>query len=75
MTDDMITSLIQQKEAKKRYDRGDTLQFSTGIDERMTYGYGELDKWGFWEFPLRYNYLRPEHKMLVDQADANHLQK
>lgn len=25
---------------------------STGIDESTTYGYGELDANGFWEFPI-----------------------
>jgi hypothetical protein len=26
---------------------------STGIHDHLTYGYGGLDEWGFWEFPLR----------------------
>lgn len=59
----------EQAEAVRRYETGERLGFSIGIDELMTYGYGELDNNGFWEFPLRYEYLRPEHRALVEDAD------
>ena len=26
--------------------------YSTGIDDSLTRGYGRLDEFGFWEFPL-----------------------
>lgn len=57
---------MKQLEAKRRYDSGEKLNFSTGIDDSITYGYGQLDNYGFWEYQLRYNHLRPEHKELVD---------
>ena len=31
---------------------------STGITEEITYGYGNLDRNGFWEFPLNVSDLR-----------------
>lgn len=66
----LLSEPEKQAEALRRYQSGETLHFSTGIDERITYGYGELDQYGFWEFPLRYNYLSPEHKALVDHFDG-----
>jgi hypothetical protein len=59
-----------QAEALRRYQAGEMLNFSTDIEGWLTYGYGHLDEWGFWEYPLRYNHLRPEHKKLVDECDA-----
>lgn len=55
-----------QEIAKAKYEAGCKLGFSTSIEGSITYGYGVLDDYGFWEFPLRYNYLKPEHKELVD---------
>jgi len=56
---DRLTALV-------RYKSGERLCFSTGIDDSPTYGYGELDVNGFWQYPLSYDDLRPEHKELVD---------
>lgn len=61
-----MNEVQKQNEAKRRYDSGEKLCFSTGIEEELTYGYGALDEFGFWEYPLRYNYLREEHKNIVD---------
>lgn len=47
----LITRTRDQAEAKRRYDAGETLHFSTSIEGLITYGYGELDEYGFWEFP------------------------
>jgi hypothetical protein len=35
-----------------RFDAGKKPYFSHGIHELPTAGYGELDEYGFWEFPL-----------------------
>jgi hypothetical protein len=40
------------REAIKRYNMGLQLGASTDITESPSYGYGELDTNGFWEFPL-----------------------
>src|SRR5687768_5674312 len=41
---------------------GERLGVSTGIDERMTYGYGRLDEHGFWEYPLSEQDIEEWHK-------------
>ena len=42
--------------ALERYRSGDTsYRFSTGICELMTAGYGELDGYGYFEYPLTVN--------------------
>ena len=33
---------------------GETPNSSRGICERMTYGYGELDECGYWQYPIPY---------------------
>lgn len=51
---------------------GNVPTFSTGICERLTCGYGELDGYGYWEFPLVpgdayrgvYKYLRQNRDLL-----------
>ena len=35
-----------------RFLSGQKVGVSTGIDESITYGYGELDEYGFWEYPV-----------------------
>jgi hypothetical protein len=67
MTIHYLQLQLDQLEAKKRYEFGERLNFSTGIDGHITYGYGELDEFGFWEFPLRYEFLNSDHKELVDR--------
>lgn len=58
-----------QAEAKRRLDTGEPVKFSTGIDGLLTYGFGALDDWGFWEYPLRFEYLTPEQQAMVKADD------
>lgn len=57
-------------EAIRRYKSGERPMFSTGIDERLTYGYGGLDSNGFWEFPIPYEELSEADKRKVDLIDG-----
>lgn len=41
-----------EQEALRYYARGEAWKCSTDIAEQLSYGYGTLDQWGFWEFPL-----------------------
>lgn len=45
-----------QIEAIRRFEAGEKPGYSSGIDEALTCGYGELDDYGFWEFPLPKKY-------------------
>jgi len=47
-----LTEMICEQEALKRWEAGKTPMFSTGICESLTCGYGKLDEYGYWEFPL-----------------------
>jgi hypothetical protein len=38
--------------AIKLYEKGVPLKRSLGIDENDTYGYGKLDDYGFWAYPI-----------------------
>ena len=38
--------------AKELYLQGNKPTFSSGLECEFTCGYGELDEWGYWEFPL-----------------------
>jgi hypothetical protein len=59
-----------QREALRRLRAGEQLNFSTAIDGYITYGYGNLDECGFWEFPLRWEYLTHEQKIMVVDLEA-----
>jgi hypothetical protein len=52
-----------QKEAIRRFEAGEKPCYSSGIDDSTTCGYGELDEYGFWEFPLPKKYW---HKDIPD---------
>ncbi len=43
---------IASNEAYRRYRNGEAPSFSTGICEFLTAGYGHLDAYGYYEFPL-----------------------
>lgn len=43
------------KLAKEFYDRGESPTFSRGICGLITAGYGELDDYGYFEYPLQVN--------------------
>ncbi|CAH9015109.1 hypothetical protein VP501E541_P0280 [Vibrio phage 501E54-1] len=34
------------------YESGETPRYSKGICDTITAGYGKLDKYGYWEYPL-----------------------
>lgn len=52
-----------QKEAIRRFKAGEKPYYSSGIDESITCGYGDLDDYGFWEFPLPDKYWKEKLKM------------
>lgn len=60
----------EQREAKRRLDAGEKVCFSTGIDDCITYGFGTLDKFGFWEFPVRWEWLTPEQQAMVVEIES-----
>lgn len=47
-----LTDMVHEHEAIKRWEAGEQPGFSTGICESLTCGYGNLDNYGYWEFPL-----------------------
>ena len=47
-----LTDLVVEYEAKRRWEDGELPSFSTGICGSLTCGYGKLDDYGYWEFPL-----------------------
>ena len=53
---------------------GFRLNFSTGaIDDELTAGYGKLDDWGYWQFPLSRKYvLKIENRWLRKKVGENH---
>lgn len=50
MSDDEFEA--NRKKAYGYYESGITPCFSTGICESVTAGYGRLDFYGYWEYPL-----------------------
>ena len=59
----------EQREAIRRHGAGEPVRFSTGIDGRLTYGYGNIDEYGFWQYPLRFEYLSPLQQAMVRELD------
>lgn len=59
-----LVDLVCEYEAEERWARGEHPGFSTGICESLTCGYGKLDDYGYWQFPLypAEDYLRPGAK-------------
>lgn len=39
-------------EGIRRFLAGEKVSVSTGIEDEITYGYGELNENGYWEFPV-----------------------
>ena len=50
-----MTYKERQCEAYRRYRLCEKPTYSTGFDGLTTAGYGELDFYGWWEFPLDVN--------------------
>ena len=49
---DPLEELLNKHTAIKRWEAGECPSFSKNIYEELTCGYGELDRYGDWEFPL-----------------------
>ena len=49
------------------FNEGKQYGCSTGIDDRTTWGYGELDNYGFWQHPL---YFDEENKKEIKMTDT-----
>lgn len=56
-----------------RYRSGVKLQFSTAITGLLSYGYGGLDVYGFWQYPLEFRELNPSHRRMVMRIDGREL--
>lgn len=54
-----------------RYRDGETVGVSTGIHEGLTFGYGQLDINGYWEFPVPTFFLNPKHKKLLEDHNED----
>jgi hypothetical protein len=61
---DELVDLVHEYEAIKRWEAGEDPCFSTGICESTTCGYGKLDEYGYWQFPL---YPAEEYLELMKQ--------
>lgn len=59
----------EERIAIRRYRRGEKPLFSTGIHEMLTYGYGDLDFNGFWQYSIPYSALRPTDRRRVNHID------
>lgn len=44
--------LVREYEAIQRWNAGETPSFSSDVADFLTCGYGKLNQWGDWEFPL-----------------------
>lgn len=58
------------QEGLRRLACGERVNFSTGIDGRMSYGYGRLDNNGFWEFPVPFEDLPEGLQQYVLNMDS-----
>ena len=47
-----LVDMVCEYEAELRWARGDDPSFSTGLCDNLTCGYGKLDDYGYWQFPL-----------------------
>jgi hypothetical protein len=48
----MIVNYLEIMEAYRRWNADEAVTWSTGICGSATAGYGTLDEYGYWEFPL-----------------------
>lgn len=52
MNNRIVDKKRSHEHAVRLYEKGIQLNCSTGIDDSDTYGYGKLDDYGFFEYPL-----------------------
>lgn len=66
-----LTDLVNEYEAKRRWDAGDLPCFSSNIVDQVTCGYGKLSEYGEWQFPLypSSKYLRLTKKRRAERGD------
>lgn len=69
---DPLSDLVHEYEAQQRWARGEMPNFSNDVVDQLTCGYGYLDDFGNWQFPLypaeRYLELTREREVLIQQA-------
>jgi len=69
---DPLSNLVHEYEAQQRWARGEMPSFSSNVVDMLTCGYGDLDDFGNWQFPLypaeRYLELTREREVLIQQA-------
>lgn len=69
----MIKLTPEQEIAISRYFKGETPNCSTSIDENtLTYGYGELDDYGFWQFQIPSVFLNKGEAKTVSELKRKH---
>lgn len=49
--------------AIERYKNGEKPNVSSTLEDEITYGYGEVDEYGFWEFPLYEDDMEDEEEV------------
>ena len=49
---DPLVEMVREYEAQERWQRGEPPNFSSDLADQITAGYGDLDEWGNWQFPL-----------------------
>lgn len=49
---DPLVEMVREAEALKRWHNDEDPGFSEGVCGGLTCGYGKLDNYGYWEFPL-----------------------
>jgi hypothetical protein len=54
-------------EGLRRYRAGEQLKFSSDVAGDPTWGYGDLDTLGYWQYPVPYGELRQDHKDLISE--------
>lgn len=51
-TGDAFMDAVYEAEAQRRWKTGENPSFSTGICEMVTAGYGAIDQYGYFQYPL-----------------------
>lgn len=49
---DPLVEMVREYEAQQRWQSGELPSFSSDLADQITAGYGDLDEWGNWQFPL-----------------------
>ena len=57
-------------EGLRRYLSGEPLNFSTDITDYLSWGYGELDPNGFWQYPVPFALLSPKDRERIQYIEG-----